>query len=59
MGEPARQNHHVGALQVGLLVPHELGVLPEHVFGRVIRVVVTIGTGKDDDGEFHSATSMR
>ena len=53
MREAAGQDHDVGALQARLLVPDELGVLPEHVLGRVVRVVIAVGAGKDDDGEFH------
>ena len=50
--EPARQNDDVGALQARLLVPDELGVLPEHVLGGVVRVVIAVRTGKDDDANF-------
>ena len=59
MGEPAWQNHHVGALQAGVFVPHELSGLPEHMGRRVIRIVIAVGAGKDDDAEFHQSTSMR
>ena len=50
--EPARQDHGVGALEARVLVPDELGVLPEHVLGGVVGVVIAVGSGKDDDGEF-------
>ena len=36
------------------------GVLAEHVLRGVVRVVVTVGSGKDDNREFHAlATSIR
>ena len=54
MREAARQDDDVGALEARLLVPDELGVLAEDVLGRVIRVVIAVGAGKDDDGEFLS-----
>ena len=53
VGEAAGQDDDVGALQVGVLVPDELGVLAEHVLGGVIGVVVAVRAGKDDDAEFH------
>ena len=33
--------------------PDELGVVPQHVLDGVVRVVVAVRTGEDDDGEFH------
>ena len=38
-------------------MPDELGVLPEHVLRRVVRVVIAVGAGKDDDGKFDHASS--
>ena len=58
MREPARQNHHVGAVEARLLVPHELGIVTQHVLRRVIRVMVAIRSGEDDDGESHDSTSI-
>ena len=57
--EAAGQDDDVGALQARLLVPDELGVLAEHVLGRVVRVVIAVGAGKDDDGEFHDGFTLQ
>ena len=57
MREAAGQDDDVGALEARLLVPDELRLLPEHVLGGVIGVVIAVGTGKDDDAEFHSLPS--
>ena len=57
MREPARQNDDVGALEIGVLVPDVLGLLAEHILGRVIRVLIAVGAGKDDDGKFHTELS--
>ena len=54
MREAAGQDDHVGAAQVRLLVPHELGVVPEHVLRGVVGVVIAVRAGEDDDGEFHA-----
>ena len=51
--ESARQDHDVGALQIGVLVPHVIGVLAEDVSGGVVSVVVAIAAGKNDDCKFH------
>ena len=51
--EAARDDHAVGAVQVGLLVPEELRLFAEDVLGDVQRVVVAVRAGKDDDREFH------
>jgi hypothetical protein len=56
--EPARQDDHVGAPDGRLLVPDELRVVTEHVLRGVIRVVVAVGSRKDDDGELHDAISI-
>ncbi len=50
--EAAGENHRIGAAKIGFLVPDELGLLAKHVFCGVIRVVVAVGSGKDNDGEF-------
>ena len=55
--ESAGQDDDVGALQVGVLVPDELGVLAEHVLRGVIGVVVAVAAGKHDDAEFHGVLS--
>ena len=49
----ARQHDDVGAVEARLLVPDELRLLPEHVLRGVIRVVIAVGSGKNDDAEFH------
>ena len=51
--EAAGQYHDVGALQVRVLVPDELGVLAEDVCRRVIGVVVAVAAWKHDNGELH------
>ena len=53
MREPAGQNDDVGAAKAGVLVPHELGVLPEDVRRGVVRIVIAVGTRKDNDSKFH------
>jgi hypothetical protein len=40
------------------LVPKKRHRLLGHVLDRPIRVVIAIGTGKDDDPEFHVALSF-
>ena len=59
--ETAWKNHRVRAAKIGLLVPDELGFLAEHVLRRVIRVVIAVGSGKDNDRESHylPSTSIR
>jgi hypothetical protein len=59
VGEPAGEDHGVGSLEAGVLVPHELGLLSEHVFHGVVGVVIAVGSGKDDDGEFHGMSLFR
>src|SRR5215213_1524325 len=62
MREPAWQNHNIRAAQVGFLMPDKLGILAQHIFCRVVRVVIAIGPGKDNDGKFHRdapSTSIR
>ena len=51
--EPAWQDHDIRAFEARLLVPDELRLLPEHVPGRVIGVVIAVGSGEDDNGKFH------
>ena len=53
MRETAGQNHRVGAAELGVLVPDQLGLFAEHLRRGVEGVVVRIGAGKDDDREFH------
>jgi hypothetical protein len=57
--EAAGKNDRVGAFEAGVLVPDQLSVLAQHVLGGVIRIVVAIRSGKDDDREFHAVTSIR
>ena len=52
--EATRQDDDVGALEVRVLVPDVLGLLAEHLSGGVVRVLVAVGSGKDDDREFHA-----
>ena len=59
MREPAGQDDDIRALQAGVLVPDELGVLTQHVLHGMMRIVIAVGTGKDDDREFHAVTSIR
>ena len=54
--EPAGQNHDVGAAERRLLVPDERRLLAEHVLRGVVRVVIAVRSGKDDDGERHRVT---
>ena len=49
----------IRALEARVLVPDVLGLLAEHVLGCVVRVVIAIGSGKNDDGEFHAVASSR
>jgi hypothetical protein len=59
VGKPAGQNDHLGALQTGVFVPDQLSGLAEHLGRCMIRIVVAVGAGEDDDTEFHQSTSMR
>jgi hypothetical protein len=52
--EPAWQHDDISAPETRLLVPDELGLLAEHVLGRVVGVVIAVGPGKDNDAEFHN-----
>src|SRR5688500_14021534 len=56
--EASRQHHHVGPLQGGFLVPDEFRILPEHVPGGMIGVVIAIRSGEDDDAEFHKSVQL-
>ena len=55
--ETARDDHAVGAFEVRLLVPEQLGVRAEHVVRHVHRIVIAVRAGKDDDAEFHADAS--
>ncbi len=59
MREPTRQDDHVGAFEVHVLVPDVLRLLAEHLTGGVVGVLVAIGSWKNDHREFHQSTSMR
>jgi hypothetical protein len=54
--ESAWQHHHVGPFQARLLVPDVLGVDAEDVPGCIVCVVVAVGAGEHNDGEFHATT---
>ena len=54
----AGQNHGVGAAEIGVLVPDELGLLAEDLAGRVPGVAIGVRAGKNDDGEFHDAPAV-
>ena len=54
MREAAGQNDHVCTAEAGLLVPDEFRLLAEHVLRGVIRVMIAIGAGENDDGKFHN-----
>jgi hypothetical protein len=53
VGEAAGQDHGVGAAEARVLVPHELGILPEHRRRNVVGVSIAVGTREDDHGELH------
>ena len=57
IAEPAWQDHDIGALQAGVLVPHERRILAEDVPGGVVGVVVGVGSGEHHHGEFHRTAS--
>jgi DNA-binding cell septation regulator SpoVG len=53
MRKAAGKDHGVCVCEACVPVPNELGVLAEHVLDGVIGIVVAIGSGKHNDGEFH------
>jgi hypothetical protein len=53
VGKAAGQNHGIGTGDIGILVPDELGLLAENLTGGIPGVAVGVGTGENDDGEFH------
>jgi hypothetical protein len=53
MRESPRQDHHIGGLEVRVLVPDVLGTLANHVRDRMIGIVIAVGSGKDNDRELH------
>ena len=56
----AWQDDHVGAFQIGVLVPEIFGLLAEQVLGRVKRVLVAVAPREHDDAKFHDqSTSTR
>ncbi len=57
MGEATREDDTIELAQVGLAVPHQLGVGAEQPEG-VHDVVLAVGAGEDDDGRLHSISSM-
>jgi hypothetical protein len=56
--EPARQDHDVGALQIGFFVPDVLGLLANDVARGVVSVFVAVAAGKDNDTEFECAQGL-
>src|SRR5262249_971828 len=57
VGEPARQNDHVGPAQVAILVPDVPGRAAQDVLGHVVDVVVAVAPGEDDHREEHQRIS--
>src|SRR5262245_61320369 len=53
----AWEDDHIRAFEAGLLVPDVIGLLAENVLRSVMRVVVAIGSGENDDSELHAVTS--
>jgi hypothetical protein len=51
--EAAGKDDGVGVGEACVPVPNELGILAQHVLDGVIGIVVAIGSGKHNDGEFH------
>ena len=58
IGEPARQDDAVHALQIMILVPQADGGLFQDVLEGMDGVHVAVRTGKGDDSEFHGASSL-
>src|SRR6266542_4813993 len=56
IGEPSRQDHRVGALELGILVPHVLGLAAQQVLGNLITVRVAVVARKHDDAELQERT---
>src|SRR5262249_43523276 len=61
--EPAGQDDEIRAAERRVLVPDEWRIQPQHVLGRVIGVVIAVGSWKNDDRNFHGfapgASSIR
>jgi hypothetical protein len=53
MRESTRQNDSVAIHEILRLVPDEFDRFVQHTADGVKRVVITIGSGKDYDSEFH------
>src|SRR2546428_4913863 len=49
----ARDDHAVDALQIRVFVPQHFSFGAEDVARDVERVVIAVGTGENDDTEFH------
>jgi hypothetical protein len=58
--EAARQDQHVSALQIRVLVPEILGILAKDIFRRKKRVFVAVAAGEHHHSESHcQSTSTR
>ena len=55
MRKPPWQDHNVGAVEIAFLVPHKFGVFADDMFHGVVGIVIAVGSGKDDDSEFHDS----
>src|SRR6266511_2596481 len=56
--EPAGDDDAVDAFEVGVFVPEHFRFRAEEVARDVERVVIAVGTGQNDDAEFHSRFSV-
>src|SRR5689334_22687817 len=57
VAESAREDDHVRALKIVILVPQIDRFFAEYFGDRVISVVITVGTGEGHDAEFHACTA--
>ena len=53
VGEAARQDHEIVALEGRIFMPHVIGRNPEDVLQGVVTILVAIGPRETDDGGFH------
>src|SRR4029453_11425240 len=56
--EASWQDDDVRAFEAFLLVPDELRLLAEHVPRRVVGLVIAVGSGENDNGEFHNSYQL-
>jgi hypothetical protein len=59
VGEAAGDDDAVGAAQVGVLVPEDLAFGAENVAHDVLRVVIAVRAGEENDAEFHFTIAGR